>query len=76
MAEKNSDMENMWALMKESNAGVMKFVMDTNGVPASRMMIFVDGVTEVAAIKEVVEDLENTWEIEREDNAGTPNGPN
>jgi hypothetical protein len=76
MAEKNSDMENMWALMKESNAGVMKIVMDTNGVPASRMMIFVDGVTEVAAIKEVVEDLEDTWEIEREDNAGTPNGPN
>jgi len=76
MAKKNSDMEKMWALMKESNAGVMKFVMDTNGVPASRMMIFVDGVTEVAAIKEVVEDLEDTWEIEREDNAGTPNGPN
>lgn len=56
MAEKNSDMEKMWALMEKSNAGVMKVVLDTNGVPASRMMIFVDGVTEVAAIKAVVTD--------------------
>lgn len=62
MAEKNSDMEKMWALMEKSDAGVMKVVLDTNGVPASRMMIFVDGVTEVAAIKAVVTDMENTWE--------------
>lgn len=62
MAEKNSDMEKMWALMEKSNAGVMKVVLDTNGVPASRMMIFVDGVHEVAAIKAVVTDMENTWE--------------
>jgi hypothetical protein len=71
MNDPNSDIAALWNLMTKTGAGVMKVVLDANGVPASRMMILVDGVREVQEIKAAVTDLEDEWEAEREDNAGT-----
>jgi hypothetical protein len=57
-----SDLEQLWNMMKETNAGVMKIVLDAHGIERSRAMILIDGVDEVNEIVSAVEKIEDSWE--------------